>query len=138
MQFAFDKFLDLYKEFLIIYSKGKKGKGIRLVTNIEAMESNDLVTTFLDLGTEIRHVKKLASMNFVIGDKEVIATIEKMEGGKMVESLLSSNKPMYIKHFNNIFEQLWNKGIDARDRIRVVEEGLTANIEIIPNPKEGI
>ena len=79
MQFAFDKFLDLYKEFLIIYSIGKKGKGIRLVTNIEAMESNDLVTTFLDLGTEIRHVKKLASMNFVIGDKEVIATIEKME-----------------------------------------------------------
>ena len=45
---------------------------------------------------------------------------------------------MYIKHFNNIFEQLWNRGIDARDRIRVVEEGLTANIEIIPNPKEGI
>jgi two-component system, OmpR family, sensor histidine kinase VicK len=46
---------------------------------------------------------------------------------------------MYIKHFYNIFEELWNKGIDAKDRIRVVEEGgEPANIEIIPNPKEGI
>ena len=99
----------------------------------------NLVKTFLDLGTEIRHVKKLASMNFVVGNKEVIATIEKMEGGKMVESLLTSNEPMYIKHFYNIFEVLWNKGIDARDRIRVVEEGgEPANIEIIPNPREGI
>jgi two-component system sensor histidine kinase VicK len=139
MQLAFDKFLDLYKKFLVIYSKGKKGKGIRLVTNIEDKESIELVKTFLDLGTQIRHVKKLASMNFVVGNKEVIATIEKMEGGKMVESLLTSNEPMYIKHFYNIFDELWNKGIDARDRIRVVEEGgEPANIEIIPNPKEGI
>ena len=139
MQLAFDKFLDLYKKFLVIYSKGKKGKGIRLVTSIEAKESIDLVKTFLDLGTQIRHVKKLASMNFVVGDKEVLATIEKMEGGKMVESLLISNEPMYIKHFYNIFEELWNKGIDAQDRIKAIEEGLeSADIEIIPNPKEGI
>ena len=139
MQLAFDKFLDLYKKFLVIYSKGKKGKGIRCVTNIEDKESIELVKTFINLGTQIRHVKKLASMNFVVGDKEVIATIEKMEGGKMVQSLLTSNEPMYIKHFYSIFEELWNKGIDARDRIKVVEEGAVADsIEIIPNPKEGI
>ena len=139
MQLAFDNFLDLYKKFLVIYSKGKKGKGVRLVTNIETKESIDLVKTFLDLGTQIRHVKKLASMNFVVGDKEVIATIEKMEGGKMVASLLASNELVYIKHFYNIFEELWSRGLDARDRIKVVEEGVeAANIEIIPNPKEGI
>src|SRR5439155_22242170 len=105
MQLAFDKFLDLYKKFLVIYSKGKKGRGIRLVTNIEAKESIDLVKIFLDLGTQIRHVKKLASMNFVVGDKELIATIEKTEGGRMVESLLASTEPIYIKHFYNIFEE---------------------------------
>ena len=139
MQLAFDKFLDLYKKFLVIYSKGKKGKGIRCVTNIEDKESIELVKTFINLGTQIRHVKKLASMNFVVGDKEVIATIEKMEGGKMVQSLLTSNEPMYIKHFYSIFEELWNKGIDARDRIKVVEEGAVAeSIDIVPNPKEGI
>jgi len=139
MQLAFDNFLDLYKKFLVIYSKRKKGKGIRLVTNIEDKESIELVKTFLDLGTQIRHVKKLASMNFVVGDKEGIATIEKMEGGKMVASLLASNELVYIKHFYNIFEELWSRGIDARDRIKVVEEGVeAANIEIIPNPREGI
>jgi signal transduction histidine kinase len=139
MQLAFDNFLDLYKKFLVIYSKGKKGKGIRLVTNIEDKESVELVKTFLDLGTQIRHVKKLASMNFVVGDKEVIATIEKTEGGKMVASLLASNELVYIKHFYNIFEELWSRGIDATDRIKVVEEGVeAANIEIIPNPREGI
>jgi two-component system, OmpR family, sensor histidine kinase VicK len=110
MQLAFDKFLDLYKKFLVIYSKGKKGNGIRCVTNIEDKESIELVKTFINLGTQIRHVKKLASMNFVVGDKEVIATIEKMEGGKMVQSLLTSNEPMYIKHFYSIFEELWNEG----------------------------
>jgi two-component system, OmpR family, sensor histidine kinase VicK len=139
MQLAFDNFLDSYKKFLVIYSNGKKGKGIRLVTSIEAKESIDLVKTFLDLGTQIRHVKKLASMNFVVGDKEVLATIEKMEGGKMIQSLLISNESMYIKHFYNIFEELWNKGIDAQDRIKAIEEGIeSADIEIIPNPKEGI
>jgi len=110
MQLAFDNFLDLYKKFLVIYSKRKKGKGIRLVTNIEDKESIELVKTFLDLGTQIRHVKKLASMNFVVGDKEGIATIEKMEGGKMVASLLASNELVYIKHFYNIFEELWSRG----------------------------
>jgi two-component system, OmpR family, sensor histidine kinase VicK len=104
MQLAFDRFLDLYKKFLVIYSKGKKVKRIRCVTNIEDKVSIELVKTFINLGTQIRHVKKLASMNFVVGDKEVIATIEKMEGGKMVQSLLTSNEPMYIKHFYS-----WNQ-----------------------------
>ena len=83
MQLAFDNFLDLgQKIFGYIQQRKKRRKGVRLVTNIETKESIDLVKTFLDLGTQIRHVKKLASMNFVVGDKEVIATIEKMEGGK--------------------------------------------------------
>ena len=139
MQLAFDKFLDSYKKFLVIYSKGKKGKGIRCVTNIEDKESIELVKTFINLGTQIRHVKKLASMNFEVGDKEVIATIEKMEGGKMVQSPLSTNEPMYNKHFYSIFEELCNKDIDARARIKVVEEGAVAeSIDIVPNPKEGI
>ena len=65
-------------------------------------------------------------MNFEVGDKEVIVTIEKMEGGKMVQSPLTINEPMYNKHFYSIFEELWNKDIDARARIKVVEEGAVA------------
>jgi len=57
----------------------------------------------------------------------------------MSQSFLISNEPLYINHFNSIFEELWNKGTDAADRIRDIEEGTDlADIEIIQNPREGI
>jgi signal transduction histidine kinase len=78
-------------------------------------------------------------MSFGVSDKEMSATIEKMEGGKKIQSLLISTEPSYINHYNTIFEELWKSGIDAVDRIKDIEAGLdTANIEIIQNPKEGI
>ena len=92
------------------------------------------------MGMQIKHVKNLPPMNFVVGDKEVNTTIEKMEGGKMIQSLITSNEPTYITYFYSIFEQLWDKGIEAQNRIRNIEEGIAeeTDIEIIPNPKKGI
>jgi signal transduction histidine kinase len=50
-----------------------------------------------------------------------------------------SNEHVYVKHFNIIFEQLWSKGIDAKDRISDVENGTEiADVEIIENPKESV
>jgi signal transduction histidine kinase len=78
-------------------------------------------------------------MSFGVSDKEMSATIEKMEGGKKIESLLISTEPSYINHYNSIFEELWKNGIDATERIKDIEAGLdTAEIEIIQNPKEAI
>jgi hypothetical protein len=78
-------------------------------------------------------------MIFAIGDKELNATVENMEGGKMVRTLLTSNEPIYVKHFSSIFEELWKNGIEASDKIRDIEQGVDqANIENISNPKEGI
>ena len=138
MELIYNSFFDLYRKILDDY-RGGQGKGIKWVINMEGKEGTDLVKKFIDLGMQIRHVKNLSSMNFAVGDKEVNATIEKMEGGKMVQSLLTSNEPLYIQHFYSIFEELWNKGIDAQDRIKAIEEGQeSADIEIIPNPTEGI
>jgi signal transduction histidine kinase len=138
MELINNSFFDLFRKILDDY-RGGQGKGIKWVTNMEGKEGIDLVKKFIDLGMQIRHVKNLSSMNFAVGEKEVNATIEKMEGGKMVQSLLTSNEPMYIQHFYSIFEELWNKGIDAQDRVKALVEGLeSADIEIIPNPKEGI
>jgi two-component system, OmpR family, sensor histidine kinase VicK len=62
-----------------------------------------------------------------------------MEGGKQSENFLISSEPLYVKHFSTIFEELWRNGIDATDRIRDIEEGVDlADIEIIPNPIEGL
>jgi signal transduction histidine kinase len=75
-------------------------------------------------------------MNFAVDNKHFYATIEKMEEGKMMESLLISNEPAYVMHYNSIFEELWKNGIDAADRIRDSEEGVgLADIEVIPSSK---
>jgi hypothetical protein len=55
-------------------------------------------------------------MSFVLTDKEVGATIEKMERGKLVQSILFVNELQHVKHFNTIFEELWENGIDAKHR----------------------
>ena len=138
LQLIYNNFLDPYKNILDKHKIGE-GKGIKWAINIEK-ESVELVKIFLDLGMQIKHVKNLPPINFTVGDKEVNATIEKMEGGKMIQSLITSNEPTYVTHFYSIFEQLWNTGIDATDRIRNIEEGRAdeTNIEIIPNPKKGI
>ncbi len=137
MQLIYNNFFDIYKKILDKY-RNVEGKGIKWICSINE-ESIDLIKIFLNLGMKIRHVKSLTPMNFAIGDKELNATVESMEGGKMVRSLLTSNEPIYVKHFSSIFEELWNNGIEVDDRIRDIEEGIDpADIEIIRNPREGI
>jgi two-component system sensor histidine kinase VicK len=138
MQLIHNTFLDSYKKILGKYKKGE-GNGIRWITNIEE-ECVELVKTFLDLNMQIKHVKNLPPINFAVGKKEVNLTIEKMEGGKMIQSLIASNEPSYVTYFYSIFEQLWSEGVDAQDRIRNIAEGRAeeTDIEIIPNPKKGI
>jgi nitrogen-specific signal transduction histidine kinase len=73
-------------------------------------------------------------MNFSVTGKEVYATIDKMEGGRMVQSILASNEPNYVNHFRSIFEELWKSGIDAKVRIADIEQGIDfGEVEVIPN-----
>lgn len=138
LQLIHNTFLDSYKKILGKYKKGE-GNGIRWITNIEE-ECVELVKTFLDLNMQIKHVKNLPPINFAVGKNEVNLTIEKMEGGKMIQSLIASNESSYVTYFYSIFEQLWSEGVDAQDRIRNIAEGRAeeTDIEIIPNPKKGI
>ena len=76
-------------------------------------------------------------MNFAVDKRYFHATIDKIEDGKTVQSLLTSNEPAYMKHFGSIFDGLWKGGIDAVERIRDIEEGVAlADIEVIKNPAE--
>jgi two-component system, OmpR family, sensor histidine kinase VicK len=137
MQYSYNYFFEIKKKLLDKQKKGQH-KGIRYLTKIEK-DNIDLVKTYLDYGVQIRHVKNLPPMSFGVSDKEISATIEKIEEGKKIQSLLISTEPSYINHYNTIFEELWKSGIDAVNRIKDIEAGLdTANIEVIQNPKEGI
>ena len=75
MEYSYNYFSEIR-----ILKKQKKGehKGIRYVSNITQFP----VKVFLDAGIRIRHVKNLPPMSFGVSDKELAATIEKMEGGK--------------------------------------------------------
>jgi signal transduction histidine kinase len=75
-------------------------------------------------------------MSFSVSDKDIAVTIEKMEGGRRVQSLLISNEPLYVRHFTSLFEEIWRNGIDGRYRIKQLEEeeGVESDIEVIQNP----
>lgn len=117
------------------HQKGE-GEGMRWITNIDK-ENLELVKVFLKAGIWIRHVRNIPPINFGVADKEMAGTIEKMEGGKVSQTFIISNEPLYINHFNSLFEEIWKNGIDAKMRIKAIEEGVDSEeIEIIQGPVE--
>ena len=137
MQLTYNSFLELCKKVLEKQKRGE-GDGIRWIMRIEK-DSINLVKKFLKLGVKIRHVKNLAPINFAVSKHGLIATVEEIAGGGMIQNLLTSNEGSYIKHFTSMFEQLWKEGVDARYRIKDIEEKVgIAEIEIIRNPIDSI
>jgi two-component system sensor histidine kinase VicK len=136
MQLVYNNFFEEYKKIIIDKQRGggeRKVKGIRWITSIDKY-SIELVKVFLNAGIQIRHIKNLTPMNFAVDDRYFYATIDKMENGSFTKSLLTSNEPAYIRHYNSIFEELWKNGVDALQRIKDIEAGVDlADIEVIPS-----
>jgi two-component system, OmpR family, sensor histidine kinase VicK len=133
MKMSYNYVFDSYKNVLNKYKRGESKEGIRWLTNIDK-DNIDLVRIFLKSGIQVRHIKHLPPLSFGVSHKEVGTTIEKMEGGRTLESLLVSNEPLYVNHFNSLFEEFWKNGIDAEGRIKDIKEGVDlADIEVIPS-----
>jgi hypothetical protein len=111
-------------------------EGIRIVTKIDNIDDIKTASHFLNIGIEIRHVRNLPPISFAASEREMIATIQKTEGGQIIQNLLTTNEKAYLEHFRSIFEELWSNGIDANSRIRDIQLGIdNENIEIIQNPE---
>ena len=137
LQYSHSHFFDIKKKLLDKQKKGQH-KGIRYITNI-GKENIQLVKLYVEQGIQIKHIKNLPAMSFGVSDKEIAVTIESMEGGAPIRSLLLSNEPLYLKHFSSTFEGLWKNGTDVMDRIREIEQGIEpSEIEIIENPREAM
>lgn len=132
IQYSYNHFFEIKKKLLEKQKKGQH-RGIRYVTII-GNENIHLIKIYLQAGIQVRHVKNLPPMSFGVSDKQIAATIEKMEGGRNVQSLLVSNDPVYLKHFSSVFEELWKNGMNASDRIKEIEEGVEVDIKVIQNP----
>jgi len=137
MQLIYNNFFEVYKD-VIKRSRSRKHKGIRWVVSINNKEDIELVKVFLNEGVKIHHVNSEPLLSFALSDKMLNSTIEKMEKGITVSSLLTSNDPLYLNHYSEIFKELWKTGIDAKDRIKDIEEGRYINVNIILNPKKSI
>jgi two-component system sensor histidine kinase VicK len=134
MQMSYNYLFDSYRTVVDKHRKGESKEGLRWLTNIDDKESANLVEILLKSGMQVRHIKSMPPLNFGVSDKEVALAVEKMEGGKLSQSFLISNEPLYVNHFNSLFEQLWKNGIDAADRITDIEAGVDlADIEVIPS-----
>src|SRR5215472_15438319 len=131
LELAYNNFLASYKKVLDRHRRGEH-KGIRFITTINK-NNEGLAILLLNEGVQIRHSKNLTPLSFCISNKEFLATAEKMEGGKMIGSLLVSNEPLYIDHYNSLFEELWDNSINAMVRINDMKEGVDLDdIEVIP------
>ena len=131
LEFSYKFLFDTYPYIL---KKQKLGKinGVRCVTIIT--ENNiDLVKKFLEIGIQIRHASHMPPINFGISESTVLVTVEQLEGGKKIQNLIASNEPLYLHTFSFMFEKCWDSGIEARDKITQLEEGNTAEIEVMPN-----
>ena len=137
LQYSHDYFFDIKKKLLEKQRRGEH-KGIRYITNIDN-DNIHIAKLYFECGIQIRHMKNLPPMSFGVSDKEIAVTIEKMEGGKRIQSLLISNEPLYVRHFTSLFEEIWRNGIDASTQIRNIAEGheLT-NVDVIQNPEESL
>jgi len=136
LQLIYDNFFETYKEILDRQNAGNH-KGIRLIVTIDR-NTVELVKHFVHVGVQVRHVKNLLPLSFVVTDKEVQANLEDIHGRKMIHSLLTSNEPVYVRQFASAFEQLWNDGIDAELRINDIIDGNDNEIEVIQNPSKAI
>jgi len=78
MEYSYNHFFEIRKKILEKQKKGEH-KGIRYVSNI-TQDNAKFVKVFLDAGIRIKHIKNLPPMSFGVSDREIGATIEKMEG----------------------------------------------------------
>lgn len=133
----------IHKNFLQLFGQSaSRNKAVdrptRWLTTIDR-ESIDIVNAFLNMDIEVRHSRTLVPIQFSINDKQIEATVEKLDDGKMVQSLLVSNESVYVNHFRSVFDELWRDSVDARERIREIEKGFEiAQANIIQNPSEAM
>lgn len=140
LRLAYNNYFSSYERAMLKHAK-REHEGVRIVTTIDN-ENKEIVKNFLNIGVQIRHIKNIPPIDFAVSDKEMIATIERVEQAgheEVAKSLLVTNEIPYIEHFTSIFEDLWKNGIDGADRITDIEQGIDlSDIEIIQNPAEGL
>jgi hypothetical protein len=125
-----------YSDYLSKYKEGKVKGGLRWITYIDnKKEDIKLIIKFLDMDIEIKHVGNLPPLYFSVSSKQCVVTVENLQNGEMFQNILHTTEPLFISHYQTVFEELWSLGLDAEERIRQLQTGATLETtKIIENP----
>ena len=114
----------------------RRGKSTRWIGIVDK-DNVHLVKAYANLGMKIRHIINMPPMNFAVSSKDLCITIDEMKGGQIAKNLLISYEPHYIRQYNSIFEDLWNKSVPVEQKIKEIEGGIIlGRTEVIQNPKD--
>jgi hypothetical protein len=94
LRLAYSNYFDTYQK-IMAKQKNKEHRGIRLVTSILNNNDAELVSKFLSIGVNIRHVKNIPPIDFAVSEKEMIATIQK-NGRRPGDSKFTYNKRIRV------------------------------------------
>ena len=137
--YAYTHSLDVFKEILNRHLHNTHA-GVRWITKVDDNDQDsrlfEAIRTFTKLGMQIRHVKNIPPMSFGVSDKEMNITIEDMHNESTITSAIFTNEPAFVEEFANVMTELWNIGIDAKDRIEQIDSKANMFIDIIENPLE--
>jgi len=127
--------LQSYLQYLSKHKEGRVKGGVKWVTSIGYNnEDITLIKRFIDMGVEIRHVEYLPPLYFSVSQKQCVVISDILPDGQMFEKIIHSTEPLYISHYQTVFDKLWNAGLDASERIRQIETGNSlATTKIIEN-----
>ncbi len=137
IRLAYNSNFEVYQKIMQEKFVNKEHNGIRFVTKVDK-RSADMIKRFMEAGVQVRHVDNLPPIDFAVSDKEIVAKVHKVEGELKeekhdssnheisldVKNVLVSTEQAYIDYFLYTFSELWNNGIDARERIAYLEQGL--------------
>ena len=108
-----------------------RGGRLRLVTRIDsrnAKQCKEIAKT-----VELRHLDGIRG-SFGVSDTEYMTDTGEHE---LMEQLVYSNSPAFVKHHQAMFEMMWENGIPAEQKIQEIELGLPASeTRIIRNATE--
>jgi signal transduction histidine kinase len=117
--------------------RGSLGR-IRWLTSIDEDDA-ELAKACLALGVEVRHTSSMPPLSFVCSRSDILASIESSGQRTLLQNVLSSNDPAYVRHFLSLFEEMWKDGADAQKRIEAIASGVEpSNVKVIENPQESL
>jgi signal transduction histidine kinase len=96
----------------------RRGGRLRLLTRIDSHNSGQCKE--IAKTVELRHLEGIRG-NFGVSETEYMAVTGEPE---VLEQLIYSNSPAFVRHHHAMFEMIWENGVPAEQKIQEIELGL--------------